>query len=452
MSVTSLSQAVASLKQRLAELALPNAHAPVIQLKESVNSVPLMAWLASQQLFPKIYWHGRDSDEESAAIGSCHQFYFEQSITDEQLEYVYQQQLGCLTEPGIRYYGGIAFDRREASWPEFGRLRFVLPRIELRRQQQGYELLLNLRFEQDTLAQEIERACAALDELCAAQPLTPPRKTEVLDRVDTPSEARWHELVSAVTAPEFNASTQKVVLSRHSQLKVADTPNPWTVLASWQGRNRNSFQFGFQFSPERSFISCSPERLYQRTEHTLKTEALAGTTVRGLTPAEDEQLAQQLLDDVKNSVENQYVRTHIINELQALSESVDGQAPLKVFKLNHIQHLHRVITAKLKSSVGDFQLLQAMHPTPAVGGLPRINAMNFIRDNEGYTRGWYAGACGYLSRHMSEFSVAIRSALIEPGTINLFAGAGILAGSDPQSEWQELENKIATIMSILVDF
>ncbi|MCH1925973.1 isochorismate synthase [Shewanella sp. C32] len=452
MSVTSLSQAVASLKQRLAELALPDAHAPVIQLKESVTSRPLMAWLASQQQFPKIYWHGRDSDEETAAIGSCHQFFFEQEISDEQLASVYQQQLGCLTEAGIRYYGGIAFDRREASWPDFGRVRFVLPRIELRRQQQGYELLLNLRLEQNSLTQEIDRACSALDQLCPAQPLTPPRKTEVLARIDTPSQGRWQQLVEAVTDPVFNADTPKVVLSRHSQLKVAETPNPWTVLATWQGRNRNSFQFGFQFSPERCFISCSPERLYQRNDHQLKTEALAGTTVRGLTPAEDEQLAQQLLDDAKNSVENQFVRTHIMRELAPLSDAVDGQAPLKIFKLNHIQHLHRVIAAKLKSNTSDFQLLQAMHPTPAVGGLPKANAMDFIREHEGYTRGWYAGACGYLSRHVSEFSVAIRSALIEPGTINLFAGAGILAGSDPASEWQELENKLATIMSILVDF
>ncbi|QSX33807.1 isochorismate synthase [Shewanella avicenniae] len=452
MSVTSLSQAVKSLQQRLNELNLFDVQAPVLQLQQQIDALPLMAWIASQQTFPKIYWHGRNTDAEAAAVGSCHQIFFEQSVSDEQLASVYQQQLGCLAEPDIRYYGGIAFDRRESSWPEFGRVRFVLPRIELRRQDEHYQLLLNLHLADKDPQQELQLAQTALGALVPAAPLAPPRKTEVLARCDTPDQQRWQQLVSMVTEPEFNAQTPKVVLSRHTQLKVADTPDPWTVLASWQGRNPNSFQFGFQFSAERSFISCTPERLFQRHEQQLKTEALAGTTVRGITEAQDQLLAQQLLDDAKNSVENQFVRSHILAELAKLSDSVDGDAPLAIFKLNHIQHLHRIIRAKLKHSVNDFQLLQAMHPTPAVGGVPKQNALDFIREYEGYNRGWYAGACGYLSRHVSEFAVAIRSALLEPGTINLFAGAGILAGSDPQSEWQELENKIATIMSILVDF
>ncbi|MGS0727342.1 chorismate-binding protein, partial [Shewanella sp. 0m-11] len=104
-----------------------------------------------------------------------------------------------------------------------------------------------------------------------------------------------------------------------------------------------------------------------------------------------------------------------------------------------------------KPGVNDFQLIQALHPTPAVGGLPKESAMNFIRQQEGYVRGWYAGACGYFNKHESEFAVAIRSALIEPGRINLFAGAGIVAGSEADKEWTELENKLTTILSILTE-
>lgn len=112
--------------------------------------------------------------------------------------------------------------------------------------------------------------------------MTPPTKTEQLSRNDRPDYPRWKTLVEQVTAPRFNQDTPKVVLSRLTQLQVKDTPDPWQVLASWQGRNPNSFQFGFEFSPERSFISCSPERLYRRHQQELYTEALAGTTIRGL--------------------------------------------------------------------------------------------------------------------------------------------------------------------------
>ncbi|MGL6124040.1 MAG: chorismate-binding protein, partial [Shewanella sp.] len=177
----------------------------------------------------------------------------------------------------------------------------------------------------------------------------------------------------------------------------------------------------------------------------------AGTTVRGLNQEEDIALANALLEDNKNSIENQLVRSHIVNMLTPLSNYVGADELATIFKLNHIQHLHRAIRAELKPGISDFQLLQALHPTPAVGGLPRHSAHNFIRQREGYIRGWYAGACGYFNKDESEFSVAIRSALIEPGRINLFAGAGIIAGSEPEAEWQELENKLATIMSILFE-
>ena len=97
----------------------------------------------------------------------------------------------------------------------------------------------------------------------------------------------------------------------------------------------------------------------------------------------------------------------------------------------------------------DWQLLAALHPTPAVGGAPREAALAFIRESEPYDRGWYAGACGMLSRETSEFSVAIRSARITAQGISLFAGAGIVAGSEPAPEWAELDNKIANVLSLL---
>lgn len=445
------SQYIAQLIEKLDKLKVSQVIAPIVQLSVEAPALPLLSWLSAQTLYPRIYWHGREKAEEVAAIGICTQFFYEDSVDDYVLSRAYQAQRSKGSGQDLRYYGGVAFDCTVDSWPEFGRVRFVLPRIELRKTDKTVKIILNLNLEQDK-ENEFRAAYDALAQVQNPKPLSPPNKTKLMSRSDLPSKARWVDLVKQVTQKNFTQSTPKVVLSRQTQIDVAEQVDPWTVLATWKGRNPNSFQFAFQFSPERAFISCSPERLYLRRQDELFTEALAGTTLRGLNQQEDEALANQLLLDSKNSHENQLVRQHIVDVLKPLSQYVGAEEQAKIFKLTHIQHLHRSIRAQIKAGVNDFELLRALHPTPAVGGLPRESALSFIRQREGYARGWYAGACGYFNHYESEFSVAIRSALIEPRRISLFAGAGIVAGSDPDAEWQELENKLATILSILVDF
>jgi menaquinone-specific isochorismate synthase len=219
-------------------------------------------------------------------------------------------------------------------------------------------------------------------------------------------------------------------------------------LAQWAQHAQECFHFGFQFSPEQSFISCSPERLYRREGRHLFTEALAGTIRRSGDEATDAALAAELLSDSKNRLENRLVHADILNRLASLTSRASLTEP-RILKLRLLQHLKCDIEADLSPGVGDWQLLDALHPTPAVGGAPRESALAFIRAFEPYDRGWYAGACGMLSRETSEFSVAIRSAVVREQTITLFAGAGIVAGSEPAAEWAELDNKIANVLSLL---
>ncbi|WP_041421475.1 isochorismate synthase [Shewanella sediminis] len=451
MAAFLLSQAISTLTDKLKQLKFQSHSDPIIQISVPISPMPAIAWLAAQPIYPRIYWKGRDTEEEVAAVGSCKDFAYEEAVDDNQLSLEYQKQRALSNNQDIRYYGGVAFDRTTECWPEFGRAHFVLPRIELRRSGEEYKLLINLNCESNDTETERTKAIEDLAKLVFPSPLSPPNKINLLSRSDRPDHYHWTELVKKVTHEKFIQDTPKVVLSRLTQLEVDEEVDPWTLLACWQGRNQNSFQFGFQFSPERAFISCTPERLYRRRQRELFTEALAGTTTRGLNQEEDRVLAQQLLEDSKNSHENQLVKEHIVDALTPLSNYVGAEETPRVFKLSHIQHLHRSIRAELKPGIDDFQLLQALHPTPAVGGLPKEPAMSFIRQREGYARGWYAGACGYFNKYESEFAVAIRSALIEPGRINLFAGAGIVSGSEPEAEWVELENKLTTILSILTE-
>ncbi|MBY6108370.1 isochorismate synthase [Ferrimonas balearica] len=420
-----------------------------LQLSEPLDAPPLIAWLANQSELPRIYWRGRRDGEEIAAIGAALDLHFDTLPSAEELDRLYNKYLGAGQDTQLRLYGGHAFDTQQPAWPDFGQARFVLPRIEIRRHGEQAQLLLNLCGQERPWQQELERARTALDAIQSAAPLSPLGPAHVLARQDTPDQPRWRELVEQITDPAFLAATPKVVMARETRLATSALPNHWTVLHAWQLLNPGSYQFGFQFTDSHSFISCTPERLFHRHGRELSTEALAGTTTRGFTEAEDEALANALLADGKNSNENLLVRQLIEQQLGPLSDYVGSEETPTILKLNHIQHLHRSIRAELKAGVNDLQLLGALHPTPAVGGLPRESAMSFIRQREGFARGWYAGACGYFGAHETEFAVAIRSARFESERVTLYSGAGIVAHSEADAEWQELNNKLTTVLGIL---
>jgi menaquinone-specific isochorismate synthase len=114
-----------------------------------------------------------------------------------------------------------------------------------------------------------------------------------------------------------------------------------------------------------------------------------------------------------------------------------------------VQHLRRCIWTELKHA-DDEQCLHVLQPTAAVAGLPRQAARAFIQNVEPFDREWYAGSAGYLSPEQSEFCVALRSARVQGAALRLYAGAGIVSGSDPEQEWQEIENKAAGLRSLLL--
>ena len=418
-----------------------------LRVAASVEAFP--GWLAAQAIYPRIYWRARGASRpEYVALGAIHELTRPEDI----------QRVCALawadSEDSPRYYGGLAFDPTQPGWDGFGPCRFVLPRIELVRRGECTSLCLNLwlpaREQEREFEAELRAAEAALDALQPEAPL-PALTKQPWQRRDLPGPAQWQTLVGQVTAPDFQARTPKVVLSRESLLAGEESGSPlcpWSLLTQWARHAQECFHFGFQFSPEQSFIACSPERLYRRERGHLFTEALAGTIRRSGDEATDAALAAELLADSKNRLENRLVHADILSRLAPLTTRTSLTEP-RILKLRLLQHLKCDIEAELQPGVCDWQLLAALHPTPAVGGAPREAALAFIREYEPYQRGWYAGACGMLSRETSEFSVAIRSARITARGISLFAGAGIVAGSQPAAEWAELDNKIANVLSLL---
>ena len=413
-----------------------------LRLCAPLETGSFLEWISAQALYPRIYWRARSSDgPEYLALGSIHEL-----ASAEEIRRVCTR-VRSHPDEGPRYYGGLAFDPCQAGWEGFGPCRFILPRLELVRRGGHTTLCLNLWLPERHQDAERQAAAAALMDLREPQPL-PPLSRQQWWRHDSPGPDQWRSLVETVTAPHFQAHTPKVVLSRESRLTMSEPVSPWQMLARWADSAPDCFHFGFQFVPEQAFIACSPERLYRREGRHLFTEALAGTIRRSGDEAADAALADELLADGKNRLENRFVHADILDRLAPLAASTSLGEP-RILKLRLLQHLKRDIEAELRPGVCDWQLLNALHPTPAVGGAPREAALDFIRRHEPHKRGWYAGACGMLSGASAEFAVAIRSAHVTPQTVSLYAGAGIVAGSEPSAEWAELDHKIANVLSLL---
>lgn len=417
----------------------PSAMQGFLRLRTPIDVTSLIGWLKVQTTLPKIYWHTRERDREFAVIGCIRE------ITDI-------EALSSLTGHDLplggsfpRYYGGIAFDPTQPvseEWQSFGPCRFILPRIELIRQGNETELVCNLWFDEKPHEQEIAQARNALIALASEVVCEPPKPFN--EPTHTPNETTWKHWITQVTQPGSLQRVPKVVLSRRSDFALSEQTSPWDQLAHWQSAMPACFHFGYQFESTHCFIASSPERLYRRDGRQLFSEALAGSTPRTGDATQDAELAELLMHDQKNRLENRFVHTDILTRLDGLAETATVY-DLQVLPLKHIQHMKRAIEATLQSTTQDWQLLQKLHPTPAVGGSPRRKAMALIRTLETHARGWYAGACGFISEDVSEFAVAIRSGLWQSDTLSLYTGAGILQGSDAHEEWLELNTKLRSI-------
>ncbi len=198
------------------------------------------------------------------------------------------------------------------------------------------------------------------------------------------------------------------------------------------------------------FIGASPERLLSIQDTQLVTDALAGSAPRGKSEYEDTYLGDNLLNSEKEKREHQVVSDFIFEQLFDLGLQ-PKRASLQLLKLSNIQHLWTPIYTQLKQRINPLEIISKLHPTPAVAGIPIDVACEEIREYENFDRSLYAAPIGWLDLEGNcEFIVGIRSALIKDNKARLYAGAGIVAGSQPQQELTEIELKFQALLQALV--
>jgi len=197
-----------------------------------------------------------------------------------------------------------------------------------------------------------------------------------------------------------------------------------------------------------AFLGATPERLVTLDDDRVQTVALAGSVGRGDTPEEDAELAARLRDSEKLRHEQRLVTDTIAAQLGAFGEVSVGERGVR--KLSNIQHLNTPITADVSEDTHVLDVAEALHPTPAVGGLPPDAALDVIRETETFDRGWYAAPVGWFDGDGDgTFAVGLRSAVARDRAVTMFAGNGIVADSDPSEEWEEVQLKYQPVLDEL---
>lgn len=164
--------------------------------------------------------------------------------------------------------------------------------------------------------------------------------------------------------------------------------------------------------------------------------------------SDDHQLGLDLLHSDKNLREHRFVAESIKKMFDELCDNTGAQPNPRLLKLARIQHLYSKISGRLKKEISLFDIITNMHPTPAVGGTPKDVTVEIIDKLEPFDRCWYAGPVGFISQNEVEIVVTLRSLLLSRNRALLFAGAGIVAGSEADLEWRELESKISIPLQI----
>lgn len=352
--------------------------------------------------------------------------------------------------------GGFAFGNEPstaAAWRHFPGGRLVVPRVLLQIERGQAHLRIN------QVLPEGSEASRARDDADSLRQQARAWLTTTLDDMDAPTHVEyqsipdteaWQRSVASALRVIGRHTIDKVVLAREERNSTSESISAIEALRRAQALNPKATILAMQAATS-WFLGATPERLVRLRDERVDVTCLAGSVAIGETPQEREHLAQELLSSAKNREEHEIVVCAAYDALEPVCRDVRREpGSPRVVTARSVQHLETRVTATLPPPGNVLDLVERLHPTPAVGGYPQEPALEVMRDLEAIDRGWYAGPFGWLDLTGSgEFAVAIRSAVIDGVTASLFAGCGIVAGSDPGEELAETEMKLQPMRAAL---
>jgi menaquinone-specific isochorismate synthase len=365
---------------------------------------------------------------------------------------------------GVFFLGGFSFQDQPQvhHWRSFGTAGFVVPEWLLIRDGELSLLTITTKVSPDqtvsvlldqvrnTLHDVVERIRlhSKFDHKDNSLPVNPHLNTVTPDfavAADTFKDS-IRAAKQRIVANEF----KKIVLAREVAIKLDRAGEATQMLNYLRNEYPTCYTFMVRMHKNATFLGSTPEKLVALRSTFMLTDGLAGTISRGKTATEDTILERRLLQSEKDLHEHGFVVEAIGNRLRDITHNITFPTQPGIRKYNNVQHLYTPITASLNKNIAPLEIVEKLHPTPAVGGHPRELTIPHIQPLERIDRGWYAGPVGWLNTHgRGEFCVAIRSGLLLQNQARLFAGCGIVADSDPDSEWQETNLKLIPMLSAL---
>lgn len=320
----------------------------------------------------------------------------------------------------------------------FPRLRFMLPEIVLIQTDAGSYLQVN------SLSPVYQGRVRRFLKQAASAPART-RRT-IPHRIEPDSREDWRRAVGEALAAIDAGVVGKVVLSRRQKLVAEEPFSSKDLLVNLIDGDARGTVLLYRYA-DVFFCGCTPELLVRKDGARVSSMCLAGTCPAGADEQERRRLADELMADGKNRAEHDYVVRHVREVFRRVCFDVDVPQTPGIMPLMHVQHLHTPAAAQVLDGVSLWELMGDLHPTPAVSGTPVGEARMLIRRIERYNRGFFAGACGYIdAAGDGEFSVGLRTGVFDGETGWLYAGCGIVAGSEADAEYDEIGLKLKTIL------
>jgi len=352
------------------------------------------------------------------------------------------QHIAAEASPVPRVFGGASFTpgaAKEPPWESFGDGFLVLPTWTYHVDERAW-LSLALSDSQEAVADELLDVFDAIWE-SLERPIGVIPSPVSARRLDQAHQGGWSQLVEEIRGKIRSGVFQKVVAARHCVVELETGDGSLDVLKRLEERFPGCTRFAL-WRGDAAFLGATPELLISLRGAAVLSEALAGSTAHGD--------AARMMASKKEQEEHQLVVHAVLRALEPFCESLRSAPEPSVRELPNVLHMQTPVEGRLRESTHVLDLVQALHPTPAVGGVPTREAIDWIVDHEELPRGWYSAPVGWTDANGDgEFFVALRSGLLRDGKAWVYAGAGIMADSDPDAEYAETELKMQALLGAL---
>lgn len=432
-----------------------------VQLQIPVDTYDMLNYVSrlssSKEKF--LYWCHPAEKQEYLGVGVTEEFRFQGPDRFHQAGSVFnklQQETEVISvsekeEIPCVFFGGSFFsDISGSEWESFDPAVLYMPEWMIAKKNGTMLLVLNLKLSPVPELSDIrEKIVFLLNTLFQSEEFSAPSMQKFILSLNG-ERGTWMKMVRRSIQAIRDHHLEKVVIGSRIRINMHGQPSLAELLQNLATEYPTCITFAFRETGGEVFFGSTPEWLVRSHNNIIHCDALAGSTTRSPDPVQDRALGRALLKDPKNRAEHQYVIEYIRQILQRFATEVSVEDTPQLQKLTNVQHLYTPITARIRRRISPFEILEKVHPTPAVGGIPSPEALRFIRDLEDYDRGYFAGPIGWLSpENTMDIAVSLRSGLLQGETLFLYAGAGIVRDSVPEEEYDELQLKYQPILSAI---